>query len=127
MEPRRSSGSPSATCAPGIAEGSASARTKSLDTLGRSLRVASRYPAAGAGVSRSQPLPFSVDVRVTKLASKLPKVGRSTVRGAKPRTPYLIGTQLSGNAVRLEAIYNVEAYIPPAVSFVPGEEPGEIF
>ena len=34
---------------------------------------------------------------------------------------------MSGNAVRLEAIYNVEAYVPPAVSFVPGEEPGEIF
>ncbi len=34
---------------------------------------------------------------------------------------------MSGNGVRLEAIYNVEAYIPPAVSFVPGEEPGEVF
>ena len=34
---------------------------------------------------------------------------------------------MSGNAVRLQAIYNVEAYVPPAVSFVPGEEPGEIF
>src|SRR6202162_1795737 len=38
-----------------------------------------------------------------------------------------IGTQLSGNAVRLQAINNVEAYVPPTVSFVPGEEPGEIF
>src|ERR1700684_3036818 len=38
-----------------------------------------------------------------------------------------IGTQLSGNAVRLQAINNVEAYIPPTVSFVPGEEPGEVF
>ncbi len=34
---------------------------------------------------------------------------------------------MSGNAVRLQAINNVEAYIPPAVSFVPGEAPGEIF
>ena len=34
---------------------------------------------------------------------------------------------MSGNAVRLAAINNVEAYVPPAVSFVPGEEPGEIF
>ncbi|MGA9674777.1 MAG: glutamine synthetase III [Mycobacterium sp.] len=34
---------------------------------------------------------------------------------------------MSGNAVRLQAINNVEAYIPPAISFVPGEEPGEIF
>ena len=38
-----------------------------------------------------------------------------------------IGTQLSGNAVRLAAITNVEAYVPPAISFDPGETPGEIF
>src|ERR1700712_2703434 len=38
-----------------------------------------------------------------------------------------IGTQLSGNAVRLAAINSVEAYVPPAVSFDPGEIPGEIF
>ena len=35
--------------------------------------------------------------------------------------------QLSGNAVRLAAINNVEAYEPPAISFDPTEEPGEIF
>jgi glutamine synthetase len=34
---------------------------------------------------------------------------------------------VSGNAVRLQAINNVEAYVPPAISFVPGEEPGSIF
>jgi glutamine synthetase len=34
---------------------------------------------------------------------------------------------LSGNAVRLQAINNVEACVPPAISFVPGEAPGEIF
>jgi glutamine synthetase len=34
---------------------------------------------------------------------------------------------LSGNATRLQAINNVEGYVPPAVSFVEGEEPGEIF
>jgi len=34
---------------------------------------------------------------------------------------------LSGNAVRLQAINNVEGYIPPAISFVTGEAPGEIF
>src|SRR4051794_10917410 len=34
---------------------------------------------------------------------------------------------MSGNAVRLQAINNVEAYVPPAISFVPGEEPGSIF
>ena len=34
---------------------------------------------------------------------------------------------MSGNAVRLQAINNVEAYVPPAISFVPGEEPGAIF
>ncbi len=34
---------------------------------------------------------------------------------------------MSGNAVRLQAINNVEGYIPPAISFVPGEAPGEIF
>jgi len=34
---------------------------------------------------------------------------------------------LSGNSTRLQAIYNVEAYVPPTVSFVAGEEPGEIF
>jgi glutamine synthetase len=34
---------------------------------------------------------------------------------------------VSGNAVRLQAINKVEAYVPPAISFVPGEAPGEIF
>ena len=34
---------------------------------------------------------------------------------------------MSGNAVRLQAINNVEAYVPPAISFVAGEAPGEIF
>ncbi|MFN8227282.1 MAG: glutamine synthetase III [Mycobacterium sp.] len=34
---------------------------------------------------------------------------------------------MSGNAVRLQAINNVEGYVPPAISFVPGEAPGEIF
>ena len=34
---------------------------------------------------------------------------------------------MSGNAVRLQAIKDVEAYVPPAVSFVPGEAPGEVF
>src|ERR1700691_3820906 len=38
-----------------------------------------------------------------------------------------IGTLLSGNAVRLQAINNVEAYVPPAISFVAGEAPGAIF
>src|SRR6201994_2172789 len=38
-----------------------------------------------------------------------------------------IGTQLSGNAVRLGAITNVEAYVPPAISFDPGETPGQVF
>ncbi len=34
---------------------------------------------------------------------------------------------VSGNYVRLQAIKDVEAYVPPAVSFDSGEEPGEIF
>ena len=34
---------------------------------------------------------------------------------------------MSGNAVRLQAIKDVEAYVPPAVSFVGDEKPGEIF
>jgi glutamine synthetase len=34
---------------------------------------------------------------------------------------------LSGNAVRLQAIFSVEAYVPPAISFDPAEAPGEIF
>jgi len=34
---------------------------------------------------------------------------------------------LSGNSVRLQAINNVEAYVPPAISFVAGEAPGAIF
>ena len=34
---------------------------------------------------------------------------------------------MSGNAVRLQAINQVEGFVPPAVSFVPGEEPGKIF
>src|ERR1700728_221846 len=76
-------------------------------------------------VSHWKRLHCGVAADVTNLASKLPTVGRSTFRrrSASPA----IGTQLSGNAVRLEAIYNVEAYVPPAVSFVQGEEPGEIF
>jgi glutamine synthetase len=34
---------------------------------------------------------------------------------------------MSGNAARLQAIVNVEAYVPPAVSFNGGEMPGEVF
>ncbi len=34
---------------------------------------------------------------------------------------------MSGNSTRLQAIYNVEAYVPPTVSFDPDEEPGEVF
>src|SRR3954453_11560914 len=34
---------------------------------------------------------------------------------------------MSANKVRLQAITDVEAYVPPAISFDPGEEPGEIF
>ena len=34
---------------------------------------------------------------------------------------------MSGNTVRLQAINNVEAYEPPAISFDPTEAPGEIF
>lgn len=34
---------------------------------------------------------------------------------------------MSGNNVRLQAIKDVEAYVPPAVSFTPDETPGEIF
>ncbi|KQY24878.1 glutamine synthetase [Cellulomonas sp. Root485] len=34
---------------------------------------------------------------------------------------------MSGNAVRREAIWNVEAYVPPAISFNGAEAPGEIF
>ncbi len=34
---------------------------------------------------------------------------------------------MSGNAVRLQAINNVEAYLPPAISFDPAEAPGEVF
>ncbi|MCV7225421.1 glutamine synthetase III family protein [Mycolicibacterium komossense] len=34
---------------------------------------------------------------------------------------------MSGNAVRLQAINDVEAYVPPTASFDPGEAPGEIF
>lgn len=38
-----------------------------------------------------------------------------------------IGSPLSGKSVHLQAINNVEAYVPPAISFVSGEEPGSIF
>ncbi len=34
---------------------------------------------------------------------------------------------MSGNAVRMQAIKGVEAYVPPAVSFTAGETPGEVF
>jgi glutamine synthetase len=34
---------------------------------------------------------------------------------------------MSGNAVRMQAIKDVEAYVPPEVSLIAGEAPGEIF
>ena len=34
---------------------------------------------------------------------------------------------MSANKVRLQAITDVESYVPPAISFDPGEAPGEIF
>src|SRR6478752_7959736 len=34
---------------------------------------------------------------------------------------------MTGNQVRLQAMSDVEAYVPPAVTFDIGEEPGEIF
>ena len=34
---------------------------------------------------------------------------------------------MSANPVRLQAITDVEAYVPPAPSFRPGETPGDIF
>ncbi len=34
---------------------------------------------------------------------------------------------MSGNAARLQAIKDVEAYVPPAVSFTDSESPGEVF
>ncbi|MDI9917590.1 glutamine synthetase III, partial [Rhodococcus sp. IEGM 1379] len=34
---------------------------------------------------------------------------------------------MSGNAVRLQAIKDVEAYVPPVVSFTTDEAPGEVF
>jgi hypothetical protein len=34
---------------------------------------------------------------------------------------------MSGNTVRLQAIRDVEAYVPPAVSFSLSETPGEIY
>jgi glutamine synthetase len=34
---------------------------------------------------------------------------------------------MSGNSVRLQAIRDVEAYVPPAVSYSPAEAPGEVF
>ncbi|MCW2534683.1 MAG: glnA, partial [Modestobacter sp.] len=34
---------------------------------------------------------------------------------------------MSGNAARLQAVTDVEAYVPPAVSFTAGETPGEVF
>ena len=34
---------------------------------------------------------------------------------------------MSGNTVRLQAIKDVEAYVPPAVSFIDAEAPGEVF
>jgi glutamine synthetase len=34
---------------------------------------------------------------------------------------------MSGNRVRLQAIRDVEAYVPPAVSFSLSETPGEIY
>ncbi|WP_178356952.1 glutamine synthetase III [Mycolicibacterium hippocampi] len=34
---------------------------------------------------------------------------------------------MSGNSVRIQAINSVEAYVPPPISFDPGEAPGEIF
>ena len=46
-------------------------------------------------------------------------------RGA--RRPRGEASTMSGNAVRLQAIKDVEAYVPPAVSFDATEAPGEVF
>src|ERR1700743_433112 len=34
---------------------------------------------------------------------------------------------MSGNHVRLQAIKDVEAYVPPAASYLPTETPGQVF
>src|SRR5476649_221944 len=57
----------------------------------------------------------------------VPRVAASTAAssGGSQRPPK--GTSMSGNTVRLQAIKDVEAYVPPAVSFLATETPGEIF
>ncbi len=61
-----------------------------------------------------------------------PWLGSEGLGSAKPRRVSGshnegLSAQWSGNAVRLQAIKDVEAYVPPAVSFDAGEEPGAIF
>ena len=46
---------------------------------------------------------------------------------SRARPSRTVGAAMSGNAVRLQAIKDVEAYVPPAVSFTESETPGEIF
>src|SRR5450631_2364917 len=51
-----------------------------------------------------------------------------TASGSQPETQASSkGAPMSGNSVRLQAIQDVEAYVPPAVSFMATETPGEIF
>ena len=51
-----------------------------------------------------------------------------TASGSQPETQASSkGAPMSGNNVRLQAIQDVEAYVPPAVSFMATETPGEIF
>src|ERR1700744_1001561 len=71
-------------------------------------------------------LPSQFDGCVTFPPSTVPNVGRANNRQSMPRIA-AIGTPLGGNTVRLAAITNVEAYVPPAISFDPGETPGEVF
>src|SRR6195952_3510742 len=61
-----------------------------------------------------------------KRARFAPFLGLVTPGFPRNRSPTK-GAAVSGNAVRLQAIKGVEAYVPPAVSFASGETPGEIF
>src|SRR5476649_2034965 len=57
----------------------------------------------------------------------VPRVAASTAAssGGSQRPPK--GTSMSGNTVRLQAIKDVEAYVPPAARFMEAETPGEVF
>ena len=77
----------------------------------------SRNPFTLCCVNRSETLPMR----------RLPTFGWAGAADSGEAVAVEWGPDMSGNNVRLQAIKDVEAYVPPAPSFESDEAPGEIF